>query len=751
MKKNEFLQDAIGLIGDDLILDAKAVRASKKKKYTWVKWGAMAASIFLIVTCVFAFLQIGSGPAVNLPAAENLWQQENFQAYSLAYEEAAVPQNMAAFQPPVAQTISLSNKQVQNGTIASKALSVAQPKTVKLESLIAERYVVYYSDKYMPVIYDIVEDKEVDLEERIIGENQFDVEAFIQVVYEQAELLCPGILDSEDNRQYLREYVHDYVNLIPEDAFTVSPDLGFLDAYEQYRDLKTNVKWSIFYDFCHKALIGAMEEMGVMYESDPVSVQMIAFDPVNGVFLVTLRSIRGGGMAYLAYDIVTDTYRELPSDIDNSILSITTTSGYKIRFSKDASVVTVASPESDINGEHGSFDPTKPFLKESLHREVGKYMGENIGAYYLDADIAYRLETEEYMGASEAYISDSGSVIYYKQMKPQAMGKTFYCSDAVWWNRLQLFSDDTDFWVFCYVNTNLKTSNRKIVLQGNFVRFIADETAVIMERDGEYFVYSLRNGKEITESVINGEIDLLAHERLQVYYKDGRLYKKDMFADSREISIAEADQYVLSNDSAFAFVYNNGDKYVTCYNVASLESVRVSISDELCEQIFNTENAVFRMIYKEAENTLLFTFYVDEDAAAEDEEAVDFFGAVEAYDPDGEYGKVYTNLKVGDAIVELFRSKAAIWEGGGNMTPSFYPYGFTPDDDIDSVCQKLGITLPTEDYLDVNGTQFILYQDEDETLSLIFKKGWVLYDFPEEDAGIMIEYIQNGEIHYYNF
>ena len=59
-----------------------------------------------------------------------------------------------------------------------------------------------------------------------------------------------------------------------------------------------------------------------------------------------------------------------------------------------------------------------------------------------------------------------------------------------------------------------------ITLQGNFVRFIANETAMIMEQEGKYYAYSPENGENITEKVLNYEIPLMAHDRLQIYQEN---------------------------------------------------------------------------------------------------------------------------------------------------------------------------------------------------------------------------------------
>lgn len=130
-----------------------------------------------------------------------------------------------------------------------------------------------------------------------------------------------------------------------------------------------------------------------------------------------------------------------------------------------------------------------------------------------------------------------------------------------------------------------------------------------MEREGKYYAYSLENGEEITDQVRNYEIPLMAHDRLLVYTEDGYLYTKDMFSEEAPRQISKADKVIYSNDGAFAFVYNEGETFVTCINVASTDSCQIEIDSTLCDQLFNTPDAVFQMLYNDSENVLTFSFY----------------------------------------------------------------------------------------------------------------------------------------------
>ena len=81
---------------------------------------------------------------------------------------------------------------------------------------------------------------------------------------------------------------------------------------------------------------------------------------------------------------------------------------------------------------------------------------------------------------------------------------------------------------------------------------------------------------------------------------------------------------------------------------------------------------------------------------------------------------------------------------------TYYPELFTPHTNRSQIFESIGLTEP-EAYLNVNGTQFVLYEDEDEKLLLTFYKYWLLFDYDDQNAGFMIEYISEGKNYYYTF
>ena len=92
--------------------------------------------------------------------------------------------------------------------------------------------------------------------------------------------------------------------------------------------------------------------------------------------------------------------------------------------------------------------------------------------------------------------------------------------------------------------------------------------------------------------------------------------RKNIFTGDGAKLITESDRYVLSNDGAFAFTYCREDAYVTCWNVASLESCRVEMDEQMRTQLFETAGAVLQMSFNAQENTLLLSFYIEENTPA---------------------------------------------------------------------------------------------------------------------------------------
>ena len=114
--------------------------------------------------------------------------------------------------------------------------------------------------------------------------------------------------------------------------------------------------------------------------------------------------------------------------------------------------------------------------------------------------------------------------------------------------------------------------------------------------------------------------------------------------------------------------------------------------------------------------------------------------------------KVIRDMTVTEEVMEQFRNSAYRYDHPNGIISweTYYPEGMTPYESKTAIFEWLGFTEP-ENYLDVNGTQFILYEDEDETLLLTFWQCWLLFDYNDFYAGFVIEYIHNDNVYDYQF
>lgn len=759
MKNNEFLQNAIGSIDDDLIIDA--VKPIKKRNL--LRIAIVSAACFAIVLTAFIPLYINgfdddpieqSGEYVPpdeddyvAKYAENLWDKSNFSALSIVYGGGA------KIRPVVSQNV--KNDFSSETAIESEKVQINLNSTIKVENLIANRYIVYYSDIGYPIIYDIDDGKEVDLTERIIGSERADGEALFQEVVKKAEEEFPGISSTKNNQEIIRIMVMSWFSEEVYDESAFAPDVEFLkdhkdygQKYDVYMPFHPEDLYYIFFGAVWEAYCHTPRED---YSEKPYSIAPIWIDSEYGLSIVQIRDINRSTIKTVVYDLVNDEI--IPLSIKNSAIF---SDGYEIKFSNDRSFFTVTSPRGSIDGANIQGELKSRFT-ENEHRTITHYEGESYSLIFIDKyeDISL---TDFYgtddSGISNAYISESGSVVYYKLQGFLPFGKYFKCDKEIWYDRLARFDTDKDNWMFCTIDGE---NVRKMIVNGRFIRLACNDTVAIMESEGLYHAYLLSNGRDITSEIFDEKYGLLAHERLNVYYEDGSLYKKDIF-NGEKVKLLDCDSYILSSDGAFAFVYKTGDSFVTCINVATEASRRIIIDNELCNQLFADKNTLFKMNYDEEENTLALSFYKSEEVKTSGE-SKDFYSLIAQidYDPDltddedilaqdRSYGKTF-NVAVDDEIIEAIRQFAVEYEkyDWGHDPSVIYPLGFTQNDKHEDVLRKLGIT-PPEDYLDMNGTKFILYEDEDERIEFIIGRFFPIYDPPEDyfNNGLEIRYTLNG-------
>ena len=766
MKKNEFLQDAIGLIDEELVLSVTH-REHKRRTAAWVRWVAAAACLALLLGGLMYLLpdKAPEGGSGTITIAQNLWQQKDFHAFSLSYRSAGL-RKLSAHSGIVRLENTTVTTSSEPTVLETKTISISQDQTFKFERLIAQRYAVYRSETGFVMFYDTVEDRQLNLQERILGDTSGILTQLKETAAVVADEQYPGFLASPVNRQILDLYLTYIANgTLAEhwDEITaLIPDTGFLNAMgyehrteEEKRNICWNLGWEIF--------VACLERMDDEMLQKPYVVTILGIDEANGTCIIATKTIVGSGVQFLVYDVRSDTGKNL-TGVAESLSGALQVNGYTFRFSSDGTVATVAYPAASLSGGNLQGDLTQRFVIDTVNREVINYQGENLGVYFLEDGMGYEFQNSFSQtlapGASELFVSDNNSVLYYKQMEQALAGKTFHASDVVWYNRLKLYNRDTDHWAFHTVGENNQIG-RKIVLQGNFVRFAANETVVIMERSGDYYAYSLVDGSEMTQDIQDGMVSMYAHEQLVTVCQDGQLYATNVFTGQRQ-TLGRADAYIFSSDGAFVFVYCNGDDYVTCCNVASGENCRIAIDSELRTQLFAREDAVLQMSYNEQENTLLLSYYAQEDVTGRYDTDVDFYDLLSQLQ-DGyqdeylgtmypDHPKVITDVTVTEEVMEQFRNSAYRYDhpNGVISWETYYPEGMTVYENKSTIFECLGLTEP-ENYLDVNGTQFVLYEDEDEKLQLTFWKCWLLYDYQDTDAGFSIEYTVNGRVYEYRF
>lgn len=764
MKNNELMQDAFGMIDDEFILDARASDPTQSIARLWLRIAAVASAVLLIISCAAWLLREKpqTQPPAQLSAVENLWDDEGFRAFSVSYNaQKALPLSSACG----AYVVFLNETDGQ--MLQTEHLSISQAQTIKFETLVAQRYAVYYAENGYPIFYDTLEDRQVDLQERILGDTSWIFDAVIQAATEAAQSLYPGMLDTENNRNYLEVTFHRFLNDTKRfDWDAMNPDTDFMDHIDGYKYTDEEGRKHAFDAMCWELLFECHARLGKEIWNAPYGVYILGLDAQNGMCIVKVFDAAQNGIGYLLYDIKTDSCRDLPDSYGKMSFAMSH-DGYMLRFSYDGSIVTIAYPDAGVTGADMIHDITQRQVARVANRNVANYKGEKIAVCFLNEERISVLNGLK--AASEAYISEENSVIYFKLMEYACAGKSFLASDAVWYNRLQRIDRDTDRWAF-YRTDATESNYKNIVLQGNFVRFAANETVAIMERGGKYYAYSLEDGSDITDAVMSGEVAMYAHEVLSVSFEDGMLYKQNLFTGEDRLPITQADQYILSSDGAFVFTYCAGENYVTCWNIATLENCRIEIDPQMCSQLFAADGAVLRMNYNDDENTLLISFYLESDIANNTDADVDFYSLLEKIkEADRENGenffegtnllaiysenmKMVTDLQISQEILDAFRLSADKMDHpDGVLTwQTYYPPFLTLYENRFTIFEKLGLTQP-EDYLDVNGTMFVLYEDDDEKLCLHFSPYWQLYDYQDEDPGFAIIYVRGSLAYDYRF
>ena len=775
MKDEELLQDALGQIGDDLILEGNETPKRKTNRLPKV---VAAAACFALLLGLWQLMPRAEQPdvptwpdtqpttGVQTPEPEivNLWEREGFRAYSLIYSNLGTNQLSAdggakLFLLSGATEVTIPGTTTTSPEPAILVLQTAPillsgSNTVKVESLIAGRYVAYLTEDSVPVFYDTQEGVAVDLKQRILGEDAADPEVLIAIAAEKANEMYPGLLQSENNMSFFRACIFSYINhesrLNPEEW---PLDTDFMDALDGFRDTAPEDRPGKLRNMCWEAYCIALQDPRYP-EMQPYRVKFLAVDVSSGKCIVQILDMVGNVLGTQCYDLAEDSLSGEYSEIlwNDAVVS----------FSNNGRYFMVAWNRA-VQYSEGVWgaDFTQRHLYEDTLLGIGEYVGEEIS--YIDTLEGWWISPGG-NAASEGFLSDSGKVCYYKLLPEECYGKSFEVSSGVWFDRLARFDRDTDVWVFSAGPE--RTYFAPTALTGDFVRLICDDTVAIMEREGQYYAYLLGKGEtntekvdekdysggkfmcpgeDITEKIRTGEYPVAGHERLRTFLSEGYLYKQDLFSGDPAQKIARADQYVLSGDSQFAFVYCNGSDRAECYNVVTLESCVIALDPQLYNQLQGGVGAVFQMTFNEQDNSLVLSFYLEESVSQKGD--VDFFGLLAELDPGSwAHPEVNKEYSITEAGVGIFRKavQTIAQEPDGVASPEqYYPTQFPQNLDREGLMaalQEFGVAIPKND-INVNGTKFVLYDAGAEKLSLIFGSGWGLRDqHPGEGSGFWFLY-----------
>lgn len=748
MNDKEYLFEAIGDIDDDLIDDA-AVPKPKRRFWPYFAAAAVCAAALLLVMLSGTTDQPDPVQPVQLHTAENLWLKDDFAAFSLSYAQTKAQTLSFLSDNYGVRLLTSIATQPTDGTpiLQTTPLVISGDQTLELEALIGRRYIAYISEKGYPVFYDTQTDSLVDLQERILGDTNGIFLTLMENIELRAQQDYPGFLNSDVNRRILWEYVYYMSRGLPmDDVKKQSPETDFMQYYDEYKYKDDEERRIIFWDFCLDLYINTE---WTEHKKD-YCIHVLGIDPIGGSCIIQVSDVYCSELYYMRYDIVTDTCSMI-SDT-SGMRTIWNTNGYEFSYSRDGSIAAAHYPKVNAYSSNPLGDYIKRYEYPTYNRWIGKYEGEEIRLYLLN-DSNREIVVDGPLASGKVHYAEDSSVIYYRIMPEESKGRSGYFTDEVWYNRLNIITDDSDQWAF-YSLKDIDQAEKisdPIILQGNVVRLAANNTVAIMERGGNYYAYSLVDGRDVTQDIRDDKVSMYLHEQYICWMEDGVLYRKNIFKDGKPESIGAADAFHMSNDGAFAFVYRSGDTFVTCINVVTLESCIINIDQQLADQFLAAENAKIRMAYTDHDHTLLLSFYAEE----ETEEVIDLYSALKELPPIEDYTVipidpvVITDLKASDRVVEAYRKAAAQYDHASvyeQIIYSYYPEFAPRYTNGEDIFECLGLETP-EPFAHLQGTRYILFENGNESLILEYYVGWGLFDYEHYLAGVRVLY-NNGSREY---
>ena len=747
MNNKDYLFDALGDIDDDLIDDA-AMRKSKRKFWPIVAAAACAAALLLVLLSGVNDRPDPVSPA-QLYTAENLWLRGDFAAYSLTYAPLKV--QARSYRPDSVGLRFLNDVTTlpseSTPIIQTTPLVISSDQALSLEALVGRRYIAYISEKGYPVFHDTQTDSLVDLQERILGDTNGIFLELMKSIELRAQEDYPGFLNSETNRRILWEYVYYMSRGLPiDDVKKQQPETDFMQYYDAYKYKGQEERTTAFWEFCMDLFVNT--ERAQMKK--PYCIQVLGIDSVGGSCIIRVSDVYCIELYYLRYDIVTDTCSTI-SDI-SGMRTIWNTSGYEFSYSQDGSLAAALFPKVNAYTSDPLADYIKRYEYPNYFRWIGNYEGEEIRLYLLN-DNNRAVTVQGPLASSKVYFAEDSSVMYYRIMPQESVGKSGYFTDEVWYGRLDITPAEDDQWAFYPLRDIDQTDvlSNPIVLQGKVVRLAANNTVAIMERGGSYYAYSLEDGRDVTQDIREDRVSMYLHEQYVCWLEDGILYRANIFKGGEREAMHEADAFHMSSDGAFAFIYQSGDTHVTCINVVTMEACVIGIDPQLAEQFLAAENAKIRMTYTDHDNTLLLSFYVETQTRAHTDlyAALKELPAIKDYQIIPEDPVVVPDLKAPDWVVEGYRKAAADYDHasvGEQIHYSYYPQFAPRFIDGEELFAHLGLEKP-QPFAHPQGTRYILFDDGKESLILEYYVGWGLFDYDHYLAGVRILY-NNGKREY---
>ena len=656
MRKTDLLE-AMGRIDPALIEEAEPKQKKKFKVIPWIAGGLAAAILLAVLPPVLS----GIGRNQSGRYLTNPWEMDGFRVVTVGHSASvkvkAEEKRYLSFAGDAEQVAAETEAETKAETGAvtegeppaeagAEVFSVTVPldASIRIESLIDDRYILY-EEGAETVIYDLETGTNVNLTERVLGDDLTKTEYFRSDLIEHLRMngWFPDAEKEPAKMKAFHSYVTDFLKAFDEgrtygEYTGKTGEQAELDFTEKRKDpVYRDITDAGLLDRFDCAILEWRDRMITDMENGfylPAWLHVFATDTVHGTVIYQLRS-RAGGHGIFRYDLKTDSFGLLPPD-RRGILQGTITSYAgepEFVFSPDGRYLTVSYTNAAGISGAGKDDPLHPgdiIPDDRYPLEYGRYLGDCVGVFDLETgdSLCYGFDSgdgyfSDIAASTAGRLSPTGATVWYRAYLDGK--KSFRIDPATFQNHRGYYPHEGDQWFF-----SLKRG-KGVLLEGNFVRFAKDDTVVIMEKNGEYRAYDLiRQGTEITDQIKSGKTELMAHEYYALTVTDGVLTRTHLFDGSAPEVILSGDAVCLSDNGGFAFAYSSEKGSAICLNVATLETYEIAVSPDFAAELSAAGNVGFSFRYLSEENTLFLSFFHESDDHKE--EGIDFFGIIK--DPD---------------------------------------------------------------------------------------------------------------------